>query len=60
MKEKIKISINISGGNVQQILSNNPDIDLRLYDYDNAKASGTTKSMERAEKRFNRALKTYL
>jgi|TARA_R100001443_G_scaffold42000_1_gene55279 hypothetical protein len=56
MKEKIKVSINVSGGNVQQILTNHPDVEVKLYDYDNAEEGGYTKAMEVAEKRYNKDL----
>ena len=56
MKEKIKVSINVSGGNVQQILTNHPDVEVKLYDYDNAEEGGYTKAMEVAKKRYNKDL----
>jgi len=36
--EKVKVVIEISGGNLQSVASNNPDLEFILVDWDNIKA----------------------
>ena len=57
---KTKISINIQGGNIQSIKTNNQDLEIKLYDYDHAEEGGYSKAMEVAEKRYNKNLKHYV
>ena len=54
---KTKISIVVEGGTIQQIKSNNKDIDLKIFDYDDAEITGTIKDLEKKEKIFNKYLK---
>ena len=53
---KTKISIVVEGGTIQQIKSNNKDIDLKIFDYDDAETTGTTKEMEARAIKFNKGL----
>ena len=41
-----RIVIVVEGGNVQEVLSNLPDIEVRLIDYDNEPAAEEPTSME--------------
>jgi len=56
--KKIKVSINVSGGNIQSILSNNDNIELEIFDYDNAEVDNNVKKLELKEAKFNKDLKT--
>ncbi len=47
-----KITIIVEGGNVQEIMSNNPNVQIELIDYDNNPAS-----LNEREKRFKEILK---
>jgi len=55
--KKIKISINMQGGIIQSIKTNNENIDLKVFDYDDAEILGTSKSVEKKEIIFNKNLK---
>jgi|TARA_R100000149_G_scaffold55495_1_gene24662 hypothetical protein len=55
--KKIKISINMQGGIIQSINTNNKNIDLKIFDYDDAEITGTIKDLEKKEKIFNKYLK---
>jgi hypothetical protein len=55
--KKIKISINMQGGIIQSIKTNNKNIDLKIFDYDDAEITGTIKDLEKEEKIFNKDLK---
>ena len=46
---KTKISIVIEGGIIQEIKSNNKNIDLKIFDYDNAEDLGNSKDLEIVE-----------
>jgi hypothetical protein len=53
---KTKISIVVEGGVIQEIKSNNKNIDLKVFDYDEAKTMGTTKDVEAQAIKFNKGL----
>tara|TARA_R100001079_G_scaffold106018_1_gene73794 strand:- start:619 stop:798 length:180 start_codon:yes stop_codon:yes gene_type:complete len=55
--KKIKISINMQGGIIQSIKTNNKNIDLKVFDYDDAETMGTIKEIEKQEIIFNKDLK---
>ena len=55
--KKIKISINMQGGIIQSINTNNKNIDLKIFDYDDAEITGTFKDLEKKETIFNKDLK---
>ena len=54
---KTKISIIVEGGVIQQIKSNNKNIDLKIFDYDNAETIGNSKDLEIKAIKFNKNLK---
>ncbi len=53
----IKISINMQGGIIQSINTNNKNIDLKIFDYDDAEITGKIKDLEKKETIFNKDLK---
>ncbi len=55
--KKIKISINMQGGIIQSINTNNKNIDLKIFDYDDAEITGKIKDLEKKETIFNKDLK---
>jgi len=54
---KTKISIVVEGGVIQEIKSNNKNIDLKIFDYDNAETIGNSKDLEIKAIKFNKDLK---
>jgi len=54
---KTKISIVVEGGIIQSIKTNNKNIDLKVFDYDDAETMGTIKEIEKQEIIFNKDLK---
>jgi len=54
--KKIKISINMQGGIIQSIKTNNENIDLRVFDYDDI-LGNTIEDVEKQEIIFNKDLK---
>ena len=54
---KTKISIVVEGGIIQEIKSNNKNIDLKIFDYDNAENLGNSKDLEIKAIKFNKNLK---
>ena len=47
----------MQGGIIQSINTNNKNIDLKIFDYDDAEITGTIKDLEKKEKIFNKDLK---
>ncbi len=54
---KTKISIVVEGGIIQEIKSNNKNIDLKIFDYDNAETIGNSEDLEIKAIKFNKDLK---
>jgi hypothetical protein len=54
--KKIKISINMQGGIIQSIKTNDKNIDLRVFDYDDI-LGNTIEDVEKQEIIFNKDLK---
>jgi len=54
--KKIKISINMQVVIIQSIKTNNENIDLKIFDYDDI-IGGTVKDVEKQEIIFNKDLK---
>lgn len=50
-----KVLIYVSGGNVQVVNSNNPDIQIELFDADNLKGTGMTN--DEISRRYEEKLK---
>ncbi len=47
----------MQGGIIQSIKTNNKNIDLKVFDYDDAETMGTIKEIEKQEIIFNKDLK---
>ena len=47
----------MQGGIIQSIKTNNENIDLKIFDYDDAEITGTIKDVEKQEIIFNKDLK---
>ena len=46
----------MQGGIIQSINTNNKNIDLKIFDYDDAETTGTTKDVEAQAIKFNKGL----
>jgi len=43
-KKETTVFIYVSGGNIQGVSANNPDVDIEIFDVDNLKAKGLSTS----------------
>lgn len=53
--KKNRVVIHVEGGVVQEVYSNDPDIDIELIDFDNMEAEGHSSKFRDVE--FKRAIK---